>query len=155
MKTKLLLFAALFVIPVSFLKAQKASDSVKLVKTFTELITICKTVDLKDPKVVKYGTFYQAAPYIIYRGKNNRRQWKDFVDYTNEEEKKEVDNICQKINNTVNQDSSYKILQYLTKRESEGMWHVLIVSYMKNGVVKHTAYAFLKVKGEFGLGDID
>jgi hypothetical protein len=155
MKTKLLILAALFVIPMSFLKAQKTSDSIKLAKTFTDLITICRSVDPKDPKVVKFGEFYNAAPYVIYRGKNTRRQWKDFADYMKEEEKKEVDNICLKINDTVNQDTSYKIIQYLTKLESEGKWHVLIVSYMRKGVLKHTAYAFLKIKGSFGLGDID
>jgi|GEM_PF-1658418 len=155
MKTKLLVFTALFVIPVSFLRAQKTSDSLKLAKTLTELLTICRTVDFGDPKVTKLGTFYKAAPYIIYRGKNMRRQWKDFADYSKEEEKKEVDAVCYRINSSVNQDTAYKIVGYLTKTQTEGKWHVLLVTYVKKGVEKHAAFAFLKVKGEFGLGDID
>jgi hypothetical protein len=137
------------------LKAQKNSDSLQLATTFKELISICKNVDLTDPNVTKLGTFYKAAPYIIYRGKNKKREWKDLADYSNEEEKKEVDAICNRINNTVNQDTSYKIVQYLTKLEYEGKWHVLIVSYMRKGIEKHTAFAFLKIGKKFGLGDID
>jgi hypothetical protein len=54
-----------------------------------------------------------------------------------------------------NQDSAYKIIKYFTEKESEGTWHVLMVTYKRKGVDKTTAYAFLKVGNRFGLGDID
>lgn len=77
-------------------------------------------------------------------------------DYTKDYDKKGVDDVCERINRTVNQDSSgCKIIKYFTKKESEGTWHVLIVSYKKKGVEKTAAFAFLKIGNRFGLGDID
>ena len=69
--------------------------------------------------------------------------------------KKGVDEICLRINGSVNKDSSYKIIKYFTEKESEGTWHVLMVSYKKNGIEKKSAFAFLKIGNQFGLGDID
>ncbi len=138
-------------------KAQKSkTDSLQLAKTLHELLTICRTVDFADPKVKELGTFYKAAPYIVYRGDDKKRAWKVFADYTKTDEKKGVDEVCERINRTANQDSSgYKIIKYFTETESEGTWHVLMVTYKKKGVEKTTAYAFLKIGNKFGLGDVD
>jgi len=132
------------------------SDSIQVAKTLHELLLICRTVDFTDPQVKKLGTFYKAAPYIVYRGDDKKRAWKTMSDYTNEYEKKGVDDVCERINRTANQDSAgYTISKYLTKKESEGTWHVLLVSYKKKGAEKTTAFAFLKIGNKFGLGDID
>ncbi len=138
-------------------KAQKSkTDSLQLAKTLHELLTICRTVDFADPKVKELGTFYKAAPYIVYRGDDKKRAWKVFADYTKTDEKKGVDEVCERINRTANQDSSgYKIIKYFTETESEGTWHVLMVTYKKKDVEKTTAYAFLKIGNKFGLGDVD
>jgi len=132
------------------------SDSIQVAKTLHELLLICRTVDFTDPQVKKLGTFYKAAPYIVYRGDDKKRAWKTMSDYTNEYEKKGVDDVCERINRTANQDSAgYTISKYLTKKESEGTWHVLLVSYKKKGAEKTAAFAFLKIGNKFGLGDID
>jgi hypothetical protein len=138
-------------------KAQKSkTDSLQLAKTLHELLTICRTVDFTDPKVRELGTFYKAAPYIVYRGDDKNRAWKVFADYTKADEKKGVDEVCERINRTANQDSSgYKIVKYFTEKESEGTWHILMVTYKKKAVEKTTAYAFLKIGNKFGLGDVD
>jgi hypothetical protein len=132
-----------------------AADSAAVAKTLTDLLYICKHVDFSDPETINQGTFYKAAPYIIYRGDDKARSWKDFANYANPEEKTGVDNVCFKINGSVNQDSAYTILKYSTETESEGTWHVLVVSYMKRGVMKKSAFAFLKIGNRYGLGDID
>ncbi len=157
MKHKLV-FIALFV--VVFCKSSKAqttkADSLQLAKTFHELLLICRRVDFADPKVSQLGIFYKAAPYVVYRGDDKKRAWKVMSDYTNAYEKKGVDDICERINRTANQDSSgYKIIKYFTEKESEGTWHVLMVTYKKKGVEKTAAYAFIKIGNKFGLGDID
>ena len=138
-------------------KAQiRKTDSLQLAKTLHELLTLCKTVNFADPKVSELGTFYNAAQYIVYRGDDKKRAWKVFADYTKADEKKAVDEVCEHINRTANQDSiGYKIIKYFTETESEGTWHVLMVTYKKKGVEKTTAYAFLKIGNKFGLGDID
>ena len=157
MKHKLV-FIALFV--VVFCKSSKAqttkADSLQLAKTLNELVLICRRVDFADPKVSQLGIFYKAAPYIVYRGDDKKRAWKVFADYTNTDEKNGVNEVCYKINQTANQDSTgYKIVKYITEKESEGTWHILLVTYKKKNVEKTTAYAFLKIDNKFGLGDID
>ncbi len=69
---------------------------------------------------------------------------KEFANYSNAEDKKGTDEICTDINETVNRDSSYQIIKYFTEKESEGVWHVLTVTYKKKGVEKHTAFAFFE-----------
>jgi len=141
---------------VSLTKAQnRQTDSTAAATALRSLLSICKNVDFADPKTNELGMFYKAAPYIIYRGSDKERAWKDFANYTNAEEKKGVDGICTRINESVNRDSSYTIVKYFTEKESEGIWHVLMLNYKKNGIEKKAAFAFLKISNRFGLGDID
>ena len=156
MKKKLFLFLITANAFLSFAKAQNTNnDSSAVASTFKALLAVCKNVDFGDPKTTSQGTFYKAAPYIVYRGSDKERAWKVFTNYSNAEEKKGVDEICTRINGSVNQDDNYKIIRYATEKESEGLWHVLIISYMKKGVEKKAAFAFLKIGKHFGLGDID
>lgn len=136
-------------------QAQSVKDSVIVAETLNNLVTICKTVNFSDSMVQKLGPFYKAAPYIIYRGDDKKREWKDFANYQNLEEKKGVDNVCLRINNSINQDSGYTITRYFTEKESEGTWHILEIKYLKKKVVKKAAFAFLKIGSRYGLGDID
>lgn len=127
-----------------------------LAKTLHELLMICRSVDFADPKVSELGIFYKAAPYIIYRGEDKNRNWKYFPNYSKVDEKPGVDNVCERLNQTANQDSlGYKIVKYFTEKQSEGNWHVLLVNYKRKNVEKTTAYAFLKIGNKFGLGDVD
>ena len=157
MKLKFLQLLFMLMILNSTVKAQALkADSAQVAKTLHELLLICRSVNFADPQVTKLGTFYKAAPYIVYRGDDKARAWKVMSDYTKEYDKKGVDDVCERINRTANQDSSgYKIIKYLTKKESEGTWYILMVSYKKKGVEKTAAYAFLKIGNKFGLGDID
>jgi hypothetical protein len=152
MRSKYMLFS--LVLLACFFKSE-AQDSAKVAQAFTALVSICKNVDFSDPKVQESGTFYKAAPYIVYRGDDVKRKWKDVANYHNAKEKEQVDNICFKINSSVNQDSSYKIAGYLVQKESEGTWHLLMISYMKKGREKHAVFAFLKIGNRYALGDID
>ena len=152
---RLILFTTCFVL-LSFVKAQnKKADSTAVAKTLTELLSICKNVDFNDPKTTELGTFYKAAPYIIYHGTDEKRAWKTFANYSNADEKKAVDFTCLRINNSVNKDSAYTITKYISEKQTEGTWHVLMITYIKNGAEKKAAFAFLKIGSKYGLGDID
>lgn len=135
--------------------AQKTKDSTEVAQALKEIVLLCKTVDFSDPKVSELGTFYKVAPYIVYRGDDKKRSWKVAADYTKEEEKKGVDEVCYKINNGINQDSNFVIEGFRTESESEGVWYVLSVSYIRKGKPKTSEFAFLKIKNRFLLGDID
>jgi hypothetical protein len=156
MKLKNVLLFLQVILQATLVNAQQSkTDSLQVAKTLHDLLSICRTVDFADPKVTQFGTFYKAAPYIVYRGDDKNRNWKDFANYNNANEKIQVDNVCERINRTANQDSTYRIIKYFTEMESEGTWHILMVTYKKKAVEKTTAYAFLKIGNKFGLGDID
>ena len=132
-----------------------SADSAQVAKTLKEIFTACLAFDFTDPKVQEMGPFYKAAPYILYRGEDKSRSWKDFANYKNPDERKGVNEVCERINGTVNRDKNFIITKYFTETESEGTWHVLMVTYDKKGVTKKAAFAFLKIGDKFGLGDID
>jgi hypothetical protein len=156
MTTRIFLLSLLALLMSRSSRAQSGiADSTAVAGTLKTLFTICRNVDFNDPGIIQSGTFYKAAPYIIYRGDDKKRNWKDFADYSKADEKIRVNEVCARINRTANQDSAYKIVKYFTEKESEGTWHVLVVSYSKKGAQKTTAYAFLKIGKKFGLGDID
>jgi hypothetical protein len=145
----------LFVLASAITLPLKAQDSAKVANTLHKLVTICKNVDFGDPKTLELGTFYKAAPFIAYQGSDDKRKWKDAANYQNVKEKEQVDQICFKINQSVNQDSSYRIVAYRKEKESEGEWHVLRLSYVKKGKERNAVFAFLKIGEKYLLGDID
>lgn len=151
--TTCLLILALAVLTAMGQKTRKA-DSTAVAQTLKTLAGIAKDVDFGDPKTQEIGLFYKAAPYVIYRGKDDKRKWKSFCNYQLEEDKKGVDDVCERINQTINQ-SGYTILRYFTEKESEGVWHGLEVEYTRKGKQRKAIFAFLKVGKRFGLGDID
>jgi hypothetical protein len=152
---RIILLQITFIFTLNVLGQKPKSDSMQVVQTLQELLLICKTVDFNDPNEKKLGPFYKASNFIIYRGENKNRAWKDYANYKNSNEKKEVDAVCERINNSVNQDPNYKIIKFFTKRESEGKWYIVEVLYFKQEQSKKAVFAFLKVKGHYGLGDID
>jgi len=150
-----IVFTASFVL-LSFVKAQnKKTDSLAVASTLKAIITACKEVSATDLAIKGLGRFYKAAPYIVYRGPDKKRTWKDFMVYTNATEKTVTDGICKRIIRSVNLDEHYKVIKYFTEKESEGIWHVLVVSYKINEVENHASFAFLKIGKRFGLGDVD
>ncbi len=155
MKVKYFLVLLFCIMSQGLLAQGSAADSLNAAKALNVLVTICRAVDFSDPMVSKLGTFYKAAPFIVYRGDDKIRAWKDFTNYENADEKKGVDQICLRINQTLSPGSDFKIVKYSTEKESEGIWHVLTVSYNKKGGIKKAAFAFLKINNRFGLGDID
>lgn len=134
----------------------RTADSTAVAKVLHEIAKIAKNVNFADPQVQQQGYFYKAAPYIIYRGENAKRKWKAFCNYRLQEDKKGVDDVCERFNRTINQSNSYTILSYFTETESEGTWHGLELAYTnKKGKQKKIVSAFLKIGKQFGLGDID
>lgn len=155
MQLKIFLLGLCCIVFSSVYSQTHQQDSAQVAQTLIQLAAICKNVDFNDPKSFELGYFYKAAPYVVYRGDDKSRAWKTVSNYKNELEKNGVDAICERINQTVNQDSKYKIVQYFTENESEGTWHILIVTYYRKGIEKSSAFAFLHIENNFALGDID
>lgn len=133
----------------------QANDSSRVVQTLQQFLTICKSIDPVNDGAKSAKHLKNAAGYIIYRGNDNKRNWKDYANANDAKEKAQVERICSRVNNSINRDSNYKITKYTTEKESEGVWHIVYATYMQEGIQKEIIFAFLKVNNRFGIGDID
>ena len=152
MKTFILTIIILF--SVTFIKAQN-KDSVEVVKTTKEIFKMTQSIDWLDDNVIDLGMFYKLGPYMVYRGSDKTREWKDTCNYRNKLEQRYVDDVCYRINSTVNQGAEPKFGNFNTKTESEGKWYTIEVKFFYKGQQRTTIFAYLKIYDRFVLGDID
>jgi hypothetical protein len=134
---------------------EKHPDAQVVKQTLEELFKICQDIDWKDPKVTELGPFYKADRYVVYRGPDRERRWKDFANYSDPEERKNVDGVCVRINETINRSGNYEFGKFIIEKESEGTWHVWEVFYTEGDKKKRVYFAFLKIGDRYGIGDID
>jgi len=150
----LILFTASFVL-LSFVKGQnRKKDSVAVVAAFERLAGICDYGYNAKPgeDSIRYA---HAAKYLVYRGDNKQRAWKVLMDYANPADKNVVEELLSKFKRSIVRDCNHHFVKYFTEKESEGIWHVLVVEYEKKSGARQVSYAFLKIGNRFGLGDID
>lgn len=130
---------------------------------FTNQSFACKKSDKEKVKqtiikmfeLVEAGKSNELAEYIVYRGNDKVRKWKDYCRYDNPEEKHQVQNLHQKI--VIKYlPYKYEFVKFQTQKESEGEWLVWEMKFYTEGDDPREVYfAFLKVKGQYLLGDID
>ncbi|MCK4666317.1 hypothetical protein KAU33_06195 [Candidatus Dependentiae bacterium] len=122
----------------------RLSKEEQVKKRLNELFEICKS-----------GDFSKADEYLVYRGKDKDRKWKDVYDYSNANERTRVDNTCRRIKRDLDVYGPYEITKYTVKSESEGEWNILEVTFKDGDGSGKRLFAFLKIKGNWALGDID
>src|SRR3972149_10018898 len=137
---KITIIFFVLIIPIS-LFTQSKSENVK--ERLQELFVLAS-----------YEKNDQAASYIVYRGSDETRRWKDVYIYTNENEDKEVNRGCKDIKEMLANGGDYKFLKFKTETESEGEWCIWEVQFTQ-GEKKKVYFACLKINGKYCLGDID
>ena len=95
-----------------------------------------------------------AAPFIVYRGDDPARRWKDVSNYAAEDEKKRVDDLFTEAWNHLVLGTP-RFLTFRSEKQSEGTWLVWEIAFGEGDGAKRAAYACLEVKGTIELGDID
>jgi hypothetical protein len=110
----------------------------------TELFNLCKRNDLDA-----------AASYIVYRGPDKSREWKDILHTDNPAEKGAVESICRRIKGYLDRSEGYEFGAVKVEKESEGEWHGLEVSFRQGDKMKKALFGFLPINGQFAIGDID
>ena len=107
-------------------------------------------------ELVEAGKSNELAEYIVYRGDDKNRKWKDHCRYNVEEEKHQVQNLHQRIVSRY-LPYKYEFLKFFSQKESEGEWLIWEMKFETedNERPKKVYFAFLKVGDRYLLGDID
>ena len=135
-----------FLIPVILILCGTASvfsQSEKVGDRLHKLFILCFTDDYKD-----------ASKYIVYRGSDTSRIWKDVYNFENEDEKKSVIDVCKRIKSYLEEGGDYELSEFTEEKESEGMWYTWLVEF-KKGSNRKVYFSFLKIGKKYALGDID
>ena len=119
------------------------SKSEKVKDRLIELFDMCKEDKFSD-----------AASYIVYSGEDKSRSWKDVYKSDNDEEMKDVKQVCLRIKRLLETGGEYEFVKFQTETESEGEWCIWELKF-STGDEKKVYFAFLKIKGKYCLGDID
>ena len=98
--------------------------------------------------------YSNASKYLVYIGEDTTRRYTDVYDYSNENDKKEIVSLCREIKGIVEGGGEFEFTEFTTKKETEGLWNTWLVEFQK-GSTKKAYFAFLKIKGNYALGDID
>jgi hypothetical protein len=104
--------------------------------------------------VVKAGNPAAGAPFVVYRGPDEARNWKDLVNYANEDEKERADGLFTETRKLM-QRGAPRFVTFRSEKESEGQWLVWQVAFGEGPGAKTVDFAWLEVKGTLALGDID
>lgn len=139
MKIKFLFLTVFLLLNVlsSFAQSEKVGDRLH------QLFILCFTDNYKD-----------ASKYIVYRGSDTSRIWKDVYNYENEDEKRAVKEVCTRIKNYLDEGGDYELTKFSEEGESEGTWYTWLVEF-KKGKNKKVHFSFLKIGKKYALGDID
>lgn len=131
-------------------------------QTFLSVILLCSGIFAQGKEeskadLIKLFTYCKnghpdsAALYIVYRGNDEQRKWKDTYNYENESEKFEVDQACIRIKKNLESSPDFIFKEFKKETESEGTWHIWEVLFGD----KKVYFALLKINGKYCLGDID
>lgn len=96
----------------------------------------------------------KAAGYVVYRGPNKARRWRDVSDPSNADERRQVEGVCARVKGLVDGSTGREFVEYSSERESEGTWHIWKISF-QGSAPQNVIFAMLKVKGRYALADID
>ena len=140
-KSLILLFTCLI-----FLSAFAANPETEeiLKQEFEKMLEYCRSS--QDDKV---------ANYIVYRGDDEARRWKDLANYDNEIERERIVRFRKDIVKDYLKYTNIEYLKYMEMEQKGKMWYVLQVKFSNDTDNETVYFAFLKINGHFAIGDID
>ncbi|MBN2570893.1 MAG: hypothetical protein JXA68_02085 [Ignavibacteriales bacterium] len=115
----------------------------KIKNMVTKFLDYC---DIKD--------YESAGKYLLYNGENANRKYKEIFNYSNTDEKKEVERICKKVNAMLIISDSYTNGS-ITQETKEGItWQVLEVFFKSGEQVLRQTFYILEIANNYYIGII-
>lgn len=103
----------------------------------------------------KAKNYKEAAALIAYDGKEAARKLKDTYKADDKKELNKVKRVCKKIKALLDISDSYKLGNVTTKKDQDVEWTIHQVEFKSGKQTLKTDFAFVKLNGNFVLGDID
>ena len=101
------------------------------------------------------GRYRRRGRLLRLQGSDKSREWKDTYRAADTAERAAVEDGCARIKRYLDESQDYTFSPVKVERESEGEWHVIEVSFKHGAERKRIIFAFLPVRGQFAIGDID
>jgi flagellar biosynthesis GTPase FlhF len=129
----------------SYMAAKQTTSKDEAVKaTLERLFALCAV-----------NNYDKAADYLVYRGPDKTRKWKDSLNPTNPEERKAAEGACRSIKSMLEDLGDFQYEKFFTQKQSEGEWLAWEGTFNKSGNKEKYLFAFLDIGGRYALGDID
>jgi hypothetical protein len=99
----------------------------------------------------KANDLNEFGQYLIYRGADESRLWRSAVNMNDSTERKMAAQFMERVNRNLQNCDKYKTGNFVTNRESEGLWITWPLDCDSRIVTLH----YLRVNGQLLLGDTD
>lgn len=142
---KKIILSSLFVLFLIAYGCEKSAQDAVQARLDT-IITILQKDQLTDNDIS------EMSGYLVYRGSEQSRRWKDVMNPAVEEEKALVKGFMEEMREQFTRVTDYEYGEFLTEEKSEGVWYIQQVT-ASTGMQYY--FAMLNVNGEYVIGDID
>ncbi|OQX80211.1 MAG: hypothetical protein B6D61_02295 [Bacteroidetes bacterium 4484_249] len=102
-------------------KPSTKEERVKL--RLTEFFELCEAGNLRE-----------TANYMVYRGDDETRRWKDVLNYDNPEERKKVEDLAGDISKLLSKGDEYAIVQYFTENDRKDVRRYCNRNFIYTGI---------------------
>jgi|GEM_PF-2862917 len=143
------MLAKLCILILLFCNALGAFEKNDLIEAVTRLKTACGTPDYSKAPLL----YAEAAKFIAYTGHDRARKYKIRADYTQAEDQRGVNSVCERINNRVAAIDAWG--EILTQRKRDQNWYAIEGQHTFRKRIRKVIFAFVEIEGKLYLGDID
>lgn len=130
-----------FVLSLTVSVATFAIEKNDVIEAVTNLKTACGTPDFtKAPNLYPH-----AAKFVVYMGHDKTRKHKVPADYSQEEDQRGVNSVCERINNKIGTIDAWGEMMTRTKRGQS--WYAIEAQHAKKNRIKKNIFAFVEING--------
>ena len=108
-------------------------------------------VSTKLVTAAKGNNLNEFGKYLLYRGSDESKQWRTSLNMDDSTERQQATYLMQRLNRNLENCTNYKTGNFVTNRESEGLWITWPLDCGNRIVTLH----YLRVNGKLLLGDTD
>ncbi|MCF8239928.1 MAG: hypothetical protein K9J16_00975 [Melioribacteraceae bacterium] len=99
--------------------------------------------------------FQSAREFIVYTGKDNKRNLRDKYNFRDKSEENQVKRMCKKIYALIEISDEYSFSDYNHEIKDGTEWHYITVHFLSGGQELKNTFKIIKLENNYLLADID